>query len=418
MYCTPWRGIEGRRIQKVHLMNKPLIVACVALAVLSIAAFDERGGAMAGAALIGGLAGFALYHASFGFTAAWRRIVREKRGAGLRAQMLLIGLTCLVAFPLFQYGEAIGVDARGYVLPMGVASAFGAFVFGAGMQLGGGCASGTLFTVGGGSTRMVITLVFFIIGSVIATAHWEFWTKPIKDPMLLDRNYVVLKDIVTYRLNGNRGVSLVREFGAFGALGLMALVLGLIALTSAMIERRAHGALETPRPTGALLTGPWSLVAGAVALAVVGILCFVVLGRPWGVTSGFALWGTKAYTAMGGDVSDWIYWSGWRQGQLNNSLLANGTSVMNFGIVFGAMAAAALAGKFAPVWKLSTRDLLTAVIGGLMMGYGARLAYGCNIGAYLGGLVSGSLHGWGWLIFGFIGSLFGTMIRRRVGMIG
>lgn len=397
-------------------MNKTLLFAAIALLALTIVAFDERGEEMAGAALISGFAGFALYHASFGFTAAWRRVVREKRGAGLRAQMLLIGLTCLVAFPLFQYGEAIGFDARGYILPMGVASAFGAFVFGAGMQLGGGCASGTLFTVGGGSTRMVVTLIFFIIGSVVATAHWEFWTRPAPDPMLLDRNYAVLKDIVTYRINSSRGVSLVIEFGAFGALGLMLILLALIALTSAVIERRAHGTLETPKATGSLLTGPWSLVAGAVALAIVGILCFVVLGRPWGVTAGFALWGAKAYTALGGDVSNWIYWSGWRQRQLNNSLFANGTSVMNFGIVLGAMAAASLAGKFAPIWKLSTRDLLTAVIGGLLMGYGARLAYGCNIGAYLGGLVSGSLHGWWWLVWGFTGSYLGVWLRKILSM--
>ena len=56
------------------------------------------------------------------------------------------------------------------------------------------------------------------------------------------------------------------------------------------------------------------------------------------------------------------------------------------------------------------------MIGGLLMGYGARLAYGCNIGAYLGGLVSGSLHGWWWLIWGFIGSLVGTWARERIGM--
>ena len=397
-------------------MRVVLTFAVIAILTIATLAYIERGPTISGAALIGGFAGFALYHASFGFTAAWRRIVRERRGAGLRAQMLLIGLTCLIAFPLFQYGEAIGLNARGNILPMGVASAIGAFVFGAGMQLGGGCASGTLFTVGGGSTRMVVTLIFFIIGSVVATAHWEFWTRPVQDPMLLDRNYAVLKDIVTYRLNNNRGVSLVREFGAFGAIGLMAVVLGLIALGSAIIERRAHGVLETPKTTGSLLTGPWSLVAGAVALAIVGILCFVVLGRPWGVTAGFALWGAKAYTTLGGDVSEWIYWSGWRKGQLNNSLLANGTSVMNFGIVFGAMAAAALAGKFAPIWKLSARDLLTAIIGGLLMGYGARLAYGCNIGAYLGGLVSGSLHGWWWLIWGFAGSYLGVWFRKILSM--
>ncbi|WP_428672793.1 YeeE/YedE thiosulfate transporter family protein, partial [Roseibium sp.] len=49
-------------------------------------------------------------------------------------------------------------------------------------------------------------------------------------------------------------------------------------------------------------------------------------------------------------------------------------------------------------------------------GYGARLAYGCNIGAYLGGLVSGSLHGWLWLVFGFLGSLLGTRLRIKLGM--
>ncbi|MCK1786253.1 bifunctional hydroxymethylpyrimidine kinase/phosphomethylpyrimidine kinase, partial [Pseudomonas sp. TNT11] len=40
-----------------------------------------------------------------------------------------------------------------------------------GMQLGGGCASGTLFTVGGGNARMLVTLFFFICGSLIATPN-------------------------------------------------------------------------------------------------------------------------------------------------------------------------------------------------------------------------------------------------------
>ena len=84
---------------------------------------------------------------------------------------------------------------------------------------------------------------------------------------------------------------------------------------------------------------------------------------------------------------------------------------MNFGVLFGAMAAAALAGRFAPVRRLSLRDALTAVVGGLLMGYGARLAHGCNIGAFLGGLVSGSLHGVWWLIWGFAGSWLGVWLR-------
>lgn len=394
-------------------MNKlPLVFATIAIVAVAYTAMQVGGVTGAGAVLIGGVAGFALYHASFGFTAAWRRIVRERRGAGLRAQMLLIGLTCLVSFPLMAWGDQIGIDARGYILPMGVASAFGAFIFGAGMQLGGGCASGTLFTVGGGSTRMVLVLAFFIAGSVLATAHWDFWSRPAAE----GEAFAALRDVTSYRINNNRGISLISEFGALGAMGLMAIVLSLIALGSSMIERRAHGALEPRRQTANMLTGPWSLILGAVALALVGIACFVVLGRPWGVTSGFALWGAKIWQAMGGDPVSWSYWSGWRSGQLSASVFANGTSVMNFGIVFGAMAAAALAGKWAPVWHLSRRDVLTAVIGGLMMGYGARLAYGCNIGAYLGGLVSGSLHGWWWLVWGFAGSYLGVWMRGVLSM--
>ena len=101
---------------------------------------------------------------------------------------------------------------------------------------------------------------------------------------------------------------------------------------------------------------------------------------------------------------------------LKNNIFTHQTSLMNFKIVFGAMAAAALAGRFRPTLSLSRRDVITAVIGGLMMGYGARLSYGCNIGAYLGGVVSGSMHGWWWLIWGFAGSLLGTRLRGAFDM--
>ncbi len=154
---------------------------------------------------------------------------------------------------------------------------------------------------------------------------------------------------------------------------------------------------------------------GAVMLAIVGIATFVVIGRPWGITSAFALWGGKLFHAAGVPVDSWPYWT-WQRGALENPVLRDTTSVMDFGIILGAMAAAGLAGRFAPVWRLNRRDVLTAIAGGLMMGYGARLAYGCNIGAYLGGLASGSLHGWLWLVFGFLGSLAGTRVRLRLGM--
>ena len=380
----------------VSLKSPQTAIAVIAFGIIgliSVGAYAAAGPRQGMAVLIGGLAGISLYHASFGFTAAWRRIVTEKRGGGLRAQFVLILLTSAVSFPLIAWGDTLGWPAGGFVFPFGIAAAIGAFMFGAGMQLGGGCGSGTLFTAGGGSTRMMITLAAFILGSVFATAHLHLWGQ----------------------LPKLQPVSLIREFGPQGAFLLTALVLGGIALLTVWLERRAHGDIAPARKTESVLQGSWSPMFGAVMLAVVGIATFIVVGRPWGITSAFALWGAKAFHFVGIPVETWPYWT-WQKGALENSVLRDTTSVMNFGIIFGAMAAAALAGKYAPLWKLTRRDVLTAIAGGLLMGYGARLAYGCNIGAYLGGLVSGSLHGWLWLLFGFMGSMVGVRVRLRLGM--
>lgn len=389
------------------MQRLPLALSLVLIAAVSALAFTARGGVGGDGvryglgALLGGFAGFALYHAAFGFTAAWRRMVRERRGAGLRAQMLLLGLTSLVTYLLIGYQELTGWQMYPVIMPMGLMSAIGAFMFGVGMQLGGGCASGTLFTAGGGSTRMMITLAFFVLGSVWATAHIpEFWSR--------------LPELTG--IPNIPGTSLIGLFGPLGALAALALFIAAVWLGSAALERRAHGDLAPVSPIGSLLRGPWSPGAGAVALALVGIGSFLLFQRPWGITSGFALWGAKLFDTAGIPVAEWAYWQGWRAQQLAGSLFADRVSVMNFGIVFGAMAAASLAGRFDPRWRPSPRDVLTAVIGGLLMGYGARLAYGCNIGAYLGGVVSGSLHGWWWLLWGFAGSLAGTRLRMVLEM--
>ncbi len=78
--------------------------------------------------------------------------------------------------------------------------------------------------------------------------------------------------------------------------------------------------------------------------------------------------------------------------------------------------AALLAGRFRPHWSVPARSLAAAVIGGLLLGYGARVAYGCNIGAYFSGIASGSLHGWLWLPAAFAGNTIGTYLRPAFGL--
>ncbi len=343
--------------------------------------------------LVGALAGVVLYHAAFGFTSSWRVFISDRRGAGLRAQMLMLAITCAVFFPLLASGALFGQPLRGSVSPIGVGVAAGAFIFGIGMQLGGGCASGTLFSVGGGSTRMLITLFFFIIGSVIGTAHMGWWTAQPALP----------------------ATSIVTTMGPWAGLAASLVLFGAIAWITTVYERRRHGRLvdETKPAHGRRwLSGPWPLVAGAIGLAIVNVATLTIGGRPWGVTSAFALWGAKWFAALGIDVASWPYWTAPAQATaLKSSVLADVTSVMDFGIILGALLAAILAGRFAPVLKISGRSLAAAVIGGLLLGYGARIAYGCNIGAYFSGIASGSLHGWLWLVAAFLGNIAGTSLR-------
>ena len=89
--------------------------------------------------LVGGVIGLLLYHASFGFTSSWRVFIADRRGTGLRAQMLMLAAACLLFFPVLASGTPIFPDSiRGNVDPLGLAVAAGAFLFGVGMQLGGG----------------------------------------------------------------------------------------------------------------------------------------------------------------------------------------------------------------------------------------------------------------------------------------
>jgi uncharacterized membrane protein YedE/YeeE len=46
-----------------------------------------------------------------------------------------------------------------------------------------------------------------------------------------------------------------------------------------------------------------------------------------------------------------------------------------------------------------------------LLGYGARLAYGCNIGAFFSGIASTSLHGWVWIVAAVLGNIIGVRLR-------
>ncbi len=338
--------------------------------------------------LVGIGLGISLYHAAFGFTGAYKRALTEKDITGVTAQLIMFAFAMVLFAPMLSEGQV-----SGSIAPVSVSVAIGAFLFGIGMQMGSGCASGTLFAAGGGSIRMVLVLVFFCIGAFWGSLDLIWWLK----------------------LPSMGSVSLGKELGWGFIVPAQLAVLGLIYW-----GLRLWGG-ENKRPMWftdefsweTLLRGPWPLLMSAGLLALLNWLTLVIAGHAWSITWAFSLWTAKAATFVGWDSMASDFWGrAYFQGALSRSVFTDNTSVMNFGIILGALVAASLRGKVAPTFKIPPKQLATAVIGGLAMGYGARLAFGCNIGSLFSGIASTSLHGWLWILCAIPGNMAGIRLNK------
>lgn len=368
------------------------VAAALALAGLLLFALARQGWRMPALLLLGMALGAVLYLTSFGFTSAYRELLLYRDTAGVRAQILMLALATVLFAPVLAAGAAFGQPVSGAVAPVGAQVVAGAFMFGAGMQLAGGCGSGALFAAGGGSARMIVVLVFFVAGSFWASLHMSWWA----------------------RLPSPGEASLGELLGWTGAVALQLGVLAAIWLSLRRLAPSRPG--RSSQPDGAP-AGKHALFIGAILLAVLAFLVLLVAGHPWSITWAFALWGAKAALWLGWQPDASAFWNGdFQRRALEASLLEDVTSVTDLGIIVGAAAAAGLAGRFKLRASFSGASLAAAVIGGLAMGYGARIAYGCNIGAFFSGVASTSLHGWVWIVAALGGTAIGVRLRPWFGL--
>lgn len=375
-------------------IQRPVALAGLLALILGGFALGDQGWRHSALFVTGGAMGLVLYHAAFGFSAAYRRLFVHRDGRGVEAQLIMLAVGTILFAPVLAEGSLFGHAMSGAIAPVGVQVAVGAFLFGIGMQIGGGCGSGTLFTVGGGSVRMTVTLVAFCAGSFWASLHMQWWSS----------------------LPRVSGVALGAEFGwSVAALLQLCILAGLWLMT-----RRYSNAASPSSPTPTwrrFFTGGWPLLWGALGLALLNWLTLVLSGHPWSITWAFTLWGAKTAQLVGWDPSGvWFWTGGFTEHALKNSILVDETSVMDVGILLGALSAAGLAGRYRPEFRMPVSSLFAAILGGLMMGYGARIAYGCNIGAFFSGVASTSLHGWLWIFSALAGTWIGVKVRPWFGL--
>jgi len=334
------------------------------------------------ALILGGFGlGVAFLKAEFSYTASWRRFLTRGEAGGLIGGLIVIAVAALAVVPVAALGKNFG----GAIAPLGVSLLLGAFTFGIGMQLANGCGSGTLYTAGGGSGRMLIALLFFIVGSVLGSLSL---------PAFLALG----------------GIDPVLASDYLGPWGGLAATLASIVLAAVLIAAVA-------RRRGANFMPSRNYIVGGVAIGLLCVAVFIAGGHPWSVTFGFTVWGAKIASALGFDFSHAAFWQ-WPgpKHALAESVLTDTSSLTDFGMLFGAMAAAAASKPFAAAAWPPLKSLLAAGIGGLLMGWGARLGFGCNIGAFVSGVASGSLHGWVWFAAALPGCLIGIRLRPLFGL--
>jgi len=350
-------------------------LAALALLCVGLGATAEQGGIGVLLALVGAGLGAILWGAEFGYTGAFRRLVLSGQDQGFAAGALVAGVAAPVVILLGAYGgEAYGA----LVAPLGLPVAGGAVLFGIGMQLANGCGSGCLYAAGGGSKRLLVALPFFMAGGVVGS--------------LLLPSAMALPSLGTVWLPG--------ELGPIG--GLVATE----AVVAALVLFAGRGRL----PEGLALRA-------AIGLGVLAAAVFALTGFPWGVTWALTLWGAKAADVAGFDLSGFAFWSQeWTQAALASPFLAEPVTVLNLALLAGAALVSAWSGKLRGQPWPPLRGLVAAALGGLLMGIGARLSFGCNIGAYIGGLSSGSLAALLWMAGALLGSRLALPARRWAGL--
>ena len=140
----------------------------------------------------------------------------------------------------------------------------------------------------------------------------------------------------------------------------------------------------------------WSMLTAGMLLGAVNVFLFAY-AKPWSASDGVRNWGEWFFNVTG--VNEKI---------IVTPLLYT-TSMLNIGIVLGALAAALLASQF-QLRMAPWRELVKGLLGGVLMGIGSTLAFGCNIGGFFSATSALSLAGPVMMIGLLVGAYIGVRL--------
>ncbi len=407
--------------------------------------------------------GMCLQYGRFCFSSAFRDLFAvgvPRMAVGIMIAMVLFGIVS-------AFVTATG-NSTFNPAPYGIHVVIAGFIFGVGMVLTGGCASGSLYKAGeGNATALVVILAISVSQAIfvdisgwannLVPYSWHQSAVAKGLPAVISAGdgwmdqylagYVWNQPVLLF----SQWLGLGKGFiGAYVGDVLVGIVLPAAALLSAVyviwyrkgyLRKRA----EARQPTAGLgvnLAGYWSMIMASKRTAIAGLVLGIVAGlhmyvmkglqikfgvsnfgslmKEMGFTFGISAKGTvfdPGYWYVTTQEAQWVGWVFNKLGAnnmdniffgLENGIpnpLINPADWMSLALIGGAAVMALLHNEFK--WKGTTRELaMWAIIGGTLMGIGSRLGLGCNVGAFFVRVSQGDVSGW---LFG-LGMIVGAYL--------
>lgn len=409
--------LSGRRA--FALSSHALITlgaVAVALVILLLAAQAQPRLALYWALGLG--VGLVLQRGRLCFAGAFRDLFLMRNGTMLRA--ILVGLA--IAAPVFALIEARAVPepsfgalpSGAHVVPLGLNLPVGGVLFGIGMVVAGGCVSGTLYRIGEGYVASWASLLGILVGLSVAAHTWNAW--------------------YAFTIQSAPLGWLPTSLGYGGAIALTWVALAVAFLGTFWWESRGATSPPFAVPTSrkaapapvtfgdhvrgvyaSVFARGWAPLAAVTGLVVLNITAYLI-DTPLGVTGELAAWADRAAGLVGlaaGPLLGADTLAGCNL-SVGSGGVINATTLLDVGLVFGAVVAALAAREFKVRLPRQPRRYVQSLAGGTLMGYGAGIGVGCTIGAFFSAIPSLGLSGW---IFGvalLVGAGIGTQIIRRI----
>ncbi|MBV2184279.1 MAG: YeeE/YedE family protein [Rhizobium sp.] len=450
--------MEPHRIYSLSIFG---VVLAASLWALSI---DERFLYLLVYVWFGLIYGVLLQYGRFCMAAAVRDLFAVRVPRMAVGMMIAVGLYALVA-------AAVTVSGFNtfHPQPLGWHVLVGGAIFGFGFVFTGGCASGSLYKTGEGNlnSALVVLSISFTQALVVSWSGWldsfipqawidsanakgmpeslsvtKGWFDAFTTGHIWDMKGRTLAEI--FDVSHSTGASLFFNTFVNAILPVIAILVVLYALYYRKGYLRKSG--KTKPQLGHEIAGIWAMCVSSKNTAIAGV--------GLGIFAGLHMWATGALrehyqifnfgellTAMGYtnglsiqetvfDPGYWYIttqeaqWGGWVLEQfgvnmmdnvffgLENGLpppILNAPGFMSIGIILGAAMLALARREFK--WKMPTLETAAAaIVGGMFMGIGARIAMGCNIGAFFATVTNGDPSGWVFLLGMVLGGYLGVRL--------